>query len=153
MGRLGIPFERSTTEAVRADQKELTIFGGLKTLPITQCTQPGLDQVRYPHRPAIETYPWVSVPEEKPNAKKPRCFSPFSLRTVITAQGARCTTTSEILPSIALLNPLRFRLPMTIRSASRSLADSTISSATFPNLRWAPATAPAGLHLPGQPPE
>ena len=44
-------------------------------------------------------------------------------------------TASEMLPSIALLTPLWPRVPMTIRSASRSLANPTISSATLPILR------------------
>src|ERR687898_1019867 len=47
----------------------------------------------------------------------------------MTGQCARRATASEMLPSIALLTPRWPRLPMTIRSASRYLANPTISSA------------------------
>ena len=80
-------------------------------------------------RPGTEVQPEFVEPEEKTLRQKPLSFSLFSVRTVMTGQCARRATASEMLPSIALLIPLWPRLPMTIRSASRSLANPTISSA------------------------
>jgi hypothetical protein len=80
-------------------------------------------------RPGTEVQPEFVEPEEKTLRQKPLSISLFSVRTVMTGQCARRATASEMLPSIALLTPRWPRLPMTIRSASRSLANPTISSA------------------------